>query len=251
MRWFVPIALVGLVPGCFLFKSTPSASCQEGRTVELSLPEDVKKFAGCEKASGIQIRTGATIDVSPLTDLEEITGDLSIGPTVGLDTIAFNGLLRVGGTIRVANNPSLRGLYFPRLEHAGRIEVDNNAVMSTISMPRLARIDNSMVITDNNALELITTTLLVDIGGELVVAGHPKLNLFEIPRISHMQTIRIERDPALPADIVEQLTSKADVNETPPPPIVVGTRVDAGVPVDAASDAGAAGSGAATGAGNP
>ena len=230
------LALLALLPGCFLFKSTPNPSCQEGRTVELSLPEDVKKFAGCEKATGIQIRTGATVDVAPLSDLEEITGDLSVGPTVGVESIAFNGLLRVGGTIRVANNGSLRGLYLPRLEHAGRIEVDNNAVLSTISMPRLAKVDGSVVITDNNALELITTTRLTDVGQELVVAGQPKLNLFEIPLIQHMQTIRLERVPKLPAEVVEALTSKAEVNETLPGPPVVGTTVDAGVPADAPTD---------------
>ena len=231
------LAFLALLPGCFLFKSGPSASCQEGRIVELSLPEDVKKFAGCEKATGITIRTGATIDVAPLSALEEITGDLSIGPTVGVDTVAFNGLVHVGGTIRVANNGSLRGLYFPRLEHVGRIEVDNNAVLDTISMPRLAKVDNSLVVTDNNALELITTTLLVDIGSELVVSGHPKLNLFEIPRIQHMQAVRLERVPKLPTDIVELLLSKADVNETKQPPPIVATPADAGVAVDAPMDA--------------
>ncbi|HUS30589.1 MAG TPA: hypothetical protein VMZ53_18900 [Kofleriaceae bacterium] len=237
------LALLALLPGCFLFKGKPNPSCQEGRTVELSLPEDVKKFAGCEKATGIQIRTGATVDVRPLSDLEEITGDLSIGPTVGVDSVAFNGLLRVGGTIRVANNGSLRGLYFPRLEHAGRIEVDNNAVLSTISMPRLAKVDGSMVITDNTGLELITTTLLVDVGHELVIAGQPKLNLFEIPRIQHLQTIRLEGVPKLPPEVVEALTSKAEVNETPPAPPVIAPPPDAGVSVDAGTDA--------TGAVNP
>jgi hypothetical protein len=228
------LALLALLPGCFLFKSTPNASCQEGRTVELSLPEDVKKFAGCEKATGITIRTGATIDVTPLSDLEEVTGDISIGPTVGVESVAFNGLLRVGGTIRVANNGSLRGLYLPRLEHAGRIEVDNNAVLSTISLPRLQKVDGSIVITDNNALELITTTRLTDVGQELVVAGHPKLNLFEIPLIQHLQTIRLERVPKLPAEVVEALTSKAEVNETPP--VLPAVSVDAGVSADAPTD---------------
>jgi hypothetical protein len=228
------LALLALLPGCFLFRSTPNPSCQQGRIVELSLPEDVKKFAGCEKVTGIQIRTGATIDVAPLSELEEITGDLSIGPTVGVESVAFNGLLRVGGTIRVANNGSLRGLYFPRLEHVGRIEVDNNAVLTSISMPRLARIDGSMVITDNNALELITTTRLVDVGQELVVAGHPKLNLFEIPLIRHVQTIRLERVPKLPPELVEQLTATAEVSETPP--ALPAVSVDAGVSADAPSD---------------
>jgi hypothetical protein len=206
MRW---LAILVLVPGCFLARGGESASCPEGRTVELSLPEDVTKFAGCKKASGIVIRTGATIDVTPLADLEEISGDLVVGPTVGVDSIAFNGLLEVGGTIRVANNGSLRGLFLPRLERAGRIEVDNNAVLSTISVPRLATVKGAMVITDNNALELITATLLTTLGKELVIAGHPKLNLLEMPRVSTMETIRLEANPMLPPEVVEQLRSKA------------------------------------------
>lgn len=205
------LALVALLPGCFLGHGKQRASCPEGRTVELSLPEDVTRLVGCEKVAGIVIRTGATIDVTPLADLEEITGDLSVGPTVGVDTVAFNGLLRVGGTIRVANNGSLRGLYLPRLEHAGRLEVDNNAVLSTISLPRLADVSNSLVITDNNALELVTATLLVTIGQELVIAGHPKLELLEMPRIARMETIRLESNPKLKPETVDDLTSKATV----------------------------------------
>lgn len=205
------LALLALLPGCFLGHGKQRAACPEGRTVELSLPEDVTRLAGCEKVGGIVIRTGATIDVAPLAELEEITGDLSVGPTVGVDTIAFNGLLRVGGTIRVANNGSLRGLYLPRLEHAGRIEVDNNAVLSTISLPRLADVASSLVITDNNALELVTATLLATIGHELVISGHPKLELLEMPRIARMETIRLESNPKLKAETVEALTSKATV----------------------------------------
>jgi hypothetical protein len=205
------LALLAVLPGCFLGHGKQRASCPTDRTVELSLPEDVKRLAGCEKVGGVVIRTGATVDVSPLAELEEITGDLSVGPTVGVDTVAFNGLLRVGGTIRVANNGSLRGLYLPRLEHAGRIEVDNNAVLSTISLPRLADVDSSLVITDNNALELLTATLLVTIGHELVISGHPKLELLEMPRIARMETIRLERNPKLKPETVETLTSKATV----------------------------------------
>lgn len=203
------LALLALLPGCFLFRSGERASCPRGHTVELSLPEDVTRFAGCRRASGIVIRTGATIDVMPLKELEEITGDLVIGPTVGVDTVAFNGLLRVGGAIRVANNGSLRGLFFPRLEHVGRFEVDNNAVLSSISLPRLTSVDGAMVITDNNALELVSATLLSSIGQELVIAGHPKLNLLEMSRLSHMQAIRLEANPKLPDDVSAQLRSKA------------------------------------------
>ncbi|HSD90855.1 MAG TPA: hypothetical protein VLB44_25195 [Kofleriaceae bacterium] len=251
------LALVGLLPGCFLFHHKQSASCQEGRTVDLSLPEDVKKFAGCERAAGIRIRTGAEIDVTPLSDLEEITGDLSIGPTVGVDTVAFNGLIRVGGTIRVADNGSLRGLFLPRLEKVGRIEVDNNAVLSTISLPRLATVEGSLVITDNTSLEMLTTTMLTDIGQELVISGHPKLELLEMPRIAHMQTIRLESNPRLPPNAVEALTSKADVDQTaapnlgPPPAKDAGSGAGSAAPGGAGAVApSAGGSGAGSGAGS-
>jgi hypothetical protein len=224
--------------GCSAFHHGKSGSCQEGRLVELSLPEDVAAFAGCERATGIRIRTGATIDVSPLTDLEEITGDLTIGPTVGVDSVAFNGLVRVGGTIHVSSNGSLRGLFLPRLEQAGRIEVENNAVLSTISMPRLATVSGSLVITDNNVLELVTTTSLTTIGHELVIADQPMLNLLEMPRIAHMEALRLERDPLIPQDVVALITSKADVKTTlpPPPPSPTDAGVD-GVLGDASTDA--------------
>lgn len=232
------LVLLALLPGCFLFGKKHNASCPSG-TVELSLPEDVTKLVGCEKVAGIVIRTGATIDVAPLADLEEIRGDLTVGPTVGVDTIAFNGLMRVGGTIRVASNGSLRGLYLPRLEHAGRIEVDNNAVLSTISMPRLADVASSLVITDNNALELVTATLLVTIGHELVISGHPKLELLEMPRIARMESIRLERVPKLKPETVENLTSKAEIA---PPQVAPPPATPQAPPPDAAVDAGSASS---------
>jgi hypothetical protein len=202
--------LVAALAGCFSTRGGgESRHCPEGQVVDLGLQEDVVKFAGCKKAGGILIRTGATVDVTPLADLEEISGDLVVGPTVGVDTIAFNGLLRVGGTIRIANNGSLRGLFLPRLEQAGRVEVDNNAVLSTISVPRLATVQGAMVITDNNALELVSASMLSTIGQELVIAGQPKLVLLEMQRIAHMATIRLEANPKLPPEVVEHLRGAA------------------------------------------
>ena len=209
------LVLLALLPGCFLFRSSQPASCPKGRVVDLGLQEEVAKFAGCTSAAGVTIRTGATIDVSPLHELEEISGDLSIGPTVGVDTLAFNGLLRVGGTIRVVSNGSLRGLFLPRLEHVGRLEVDGNVVLTTISMPRLVDVTGSVVVTDNNGLELLSASTLTQIGGELVIVGHPKLNLLELPRLVRMQTMRVEGNPAIPADVVETLRNKATLSVGP------------------------------------
>jgi len=208
------LALALPLGGCGLFRSSQPASCPKG-IVHLGLQEEVEKFAGCTTAAGVTIRTGATIEVTPLHELEEIAGDLSIGPTVGVDTVALNGLLRVGGTIRVVSNGSLRGLFLPRLEHVGRIEVDGNVVLSTISMPRLVDVSGSLVVTDNNGLELLSASTLQSIGGELVIVGHPKLNLLELPRLAKMQTMRVEGNPAIPADVVEELRNKASLSVGP------------------------------------
>jgi hypothetical protein len=209
------LALLACLPGCFLFRSGDPASCPQGKVVELGLQEEVAHFAGCTKAAGLTIRTGATIDVTPLNQLEEITGDLSIGPTVGLDSVALNGLVRVSGTSRVVSNGSLRGLFLPRLEHAGRVEVENNVVLSTISMPRLIDVQGSLVVTDNHALELLSATTLTTIGSELVIVNHPKLNLVELPKLSHMETMRVEDNPQMPAELLETLRNKATLAAGP------------------------------------
>ena len=206
------LLLVVVLPGCFLFGSKDNPSCPKDRAAELGLQEDVAKLAGCTQVASVIIRTGATIDVTPLRELEEITGDLSIGPTVGVDEVSFNGLLKVGGTIRVANNGSLRGLFLPRIEQAGRIEVDNNAVLTSISMPRLVSVKGALVITDNGNLELISAQLLQTVGKELVIAGHPKLNLVEMSRISSVEAIRLEANPKLPPELVEKLTSVSSIS---------------------------------------
>ncbi len=211
-------AVLLLAAGCFSSRGGGEGPhCPTDRSVELGLQEEVKKLAGCTTVAGIVIRTGATIDVSPLKELEEITGDLTIGPTIGLDEVAFNGLLRVGGTIRVANNSSLRGLFFPRVERIGRIEVENNAVLSSISMPRLTAVDGAMVIADNGRLELVSAPLLATVGKELVISGHTKLSLVEMASLTTVEATRIEGNPKLSADVVERLTSKSTLHQPPSP----------------------------------
>jgi hypothetical protein len=201
--------LVLALPGCFLFRTDAPASCPQDRVVRLGLQEEVVKVAGCTALLGVEIRTGATVDVTPMRELESIEGDLSIGPTVGVDTLAFNGLLRVGGTIRVVSNGSLRGLFLPRLESAGRIEVENNVVLTTISVPRLHTVKQSIVISNNHGLELLSAGALSNVGGELVIVDHPKLNLVELPRVGQLQAVRLDNNPKLPQELADKLRAGA------------------------------------------
>jgi hypothetical protein len=151
--------------------------------VELGLQEDITAVATCGRAAGVRSRTGAELDLSAWTALREISGDLEIGPTVAIDTVVLDGLVTVGGAIRVANNGSLRGLYFAGLESVGRLEIANNPVLETVSAPRLGSVESELVIADNNALATVLVPSL---------SGGP---------VKH----RIERNPNLPAEVLEQL----------------------------------------------
>jgi hypothetical protein len=219
MKRALVLALVlALLPACFSSRGgDTSASCPTDRSVELGLQEDVHKVAGCPLLQGIVVRTGAPIDLSPLKELEEISGDLTIGPTVGLDGAAFNELLRVGGTIRVASNNSLRGLFFPRVESIGRMEVESNVVLTTVSMPRVQTVRGALVIADNSSLELISAPLLQTVGKELVIAGHGQLNLVELGQLARAEAVRVEGNPKLAPEVVEQLTSKSSLHQPPTP----------------------------------
>jgi hypothetical protein len=195
--------------GCFLFRTDDAERCQPGRTVVLGTQDEVTAFAGCKHASGLTIRTGATIDLSPLRELEAITGDLVIGPTVGIDEAALNGLITVGGAVRVAKNPSLHGLFLPRLVEAGRVAIDGNHALTTIALPRIASVKGTLIITDSPALELLTADQLVTIGHELVILDAPKLALVQLSRLVSVEAVRVERDPKLAVELVAQWKQKA------------------------------------------
>jgi hypothetical protein len=192
--------------GCFLFAR--KGSCPTDRVVTLATQDDVAAFAGCRRAVGLSIRTGATIDVSPLGELDEITGDLAIGPTVGVETITLR-VRRVGGSVRATGNTSLFGLFLPLLEHAGRIDVDANARLATLSAPRLVDVTESLVVTDNHALALVDLPALIAVGNELVIAGDPALELVDAPRFARASAVRIDGDPKLAPAAIDRLRRAA------------------------------------------
>ncbi len=205
------ILLLLALPGCFLFRNGDAERCQEGRIVVLDSQDAVAHFAGCPVATGLVVRTGASVDLAPLRQLEEIKGDLVVGPTVGIEEVGLNRLRTIGGAIRVSKNPSLRGLFLPRLEDAGRIFVEDNVSLTTIALPRITAIHGAMVISDNRSLELIAAGELATIGHELVLIDLPKLALAELGKLVSAEAVRIERDPKLPPELVTQIREKAAI----------------------------------------
>ena len=195
--------------GCFLHPDAP-ASCPGDRIVVLASQSDVRAFATCTRARGVVIRTGATVDVSPL-QLETISGDLVVGPTVGTEAISLTELREVGGAISVAGNGSLKGLFLPRLERAGRIVVEGNVSLMSIALPRLEHLAGGLAVSDNHDLEVLDANALVEVGGDLVIANQPELTVVELGSLRSVAAIRIERVPKLPAELADTLRTHAVV----------------------------------------
>jgi hypothetical protein len=183
-----------------------SPTCPIDRTVVLASQADLARFATCTTARAVTIRSGARLDTSALRALTTITGDLTIGPTVGVEDITLGELRVVEGAIHVVGNSLMQGLFLPRLERAGRIEIDGNVAVTTISLPQLAAVRGAVRITDNASLELVDLPNLAAIDHELVVAGDPKLALVEAAQLQSAASVQIDA-PLLPPDVAGRLCS--------------------------------------------
>jgi hypothetical protein len=203
------VALGVALAACGATVATPVASsCPVDRVVVLASQADLVRFAGCTTARGVTIRSGAALEISKLHALTTITGDLVIGPTVAISEITFGDLRAVDGAIHVISNGLLQGLYFPELERAGRIEIDGNVAITTVSLPKLAAVRGALRITDNASLELVDIPRLAAIDQELVLTGDPKLALVEAAALHTAATVQLEL-LALPPDVAAQLRAAA------------------------------------------
>jgi hypothetical protein len=178
--------------------------CPADRAVVVAGPADLARLASCATLGGLTVRTGAALDVSQLRALTAITGDLVIGPTVAIEDVHLGPLRTVGGAIRVVGNGLLRGLYLPRLERAGGIDIDGNAAVTTISLPHLQVVHGALRITGNAEFELLDIAALASIDRELVIAGAPGLTLVEAAQLQHAAAVRIDA-PSLPPDVADRL----------------------------------------------
>jgi hypothetical protein len=187
--------------------SAPARCAAEGsseRPVVLASQAQVLRLAGCTALPGVVIRTGAALDLSVLRALITITGDLAVGPTVGLEEITFPALRTIGGALRIHDNGLVRGAFFPALAQAGSISIDHNVVLITASLPRLNRV-GTLSITDGPSLELIDIAQLSSIDGALVLASLPKLTLVESAALQRTGSVRIDNAPELPEPVAARL----------------------------------------------
>jgi hypothetical protein len=185
-----------------------SPSCPTDRGVVLTSQADVERFATCTTAPGVTIRSGGKLNTSALRALATISGDLVIGPTVGVEEVTLGELRVVEGAVHVVGNGLMQGLFLPHLERAGQIEIDGNVAVTTISLPQLAAVTGAIHITDNASLELLDVPRLAVIGQALVLSGVPSLTLVEAAQLQRAAAIRIDA-PQLPTDVADRLRAAA------------------------------------------
>ena len=186
--------------GCHAVAPAPP-SCD--RDVRIASQDDVAAVASCTSVRALTVKTGARIQLAGL-HVESIAGDLRVGPTVSMDELSLPALRSVGGTVRVSANGSLHGVFLPKLERAGRIDVMGNVELATLSLPRLAE-TGALSITDCEELEVVDATSLVAVGGETVFDRVPKLAVVDAPHLARIRSLHIDAAPKLPSELVDRL----------------------------------------------
>ena len=177
------------------------ARCGDAEDALIASQADVARLSRCTSLHTLTIRSGGSLDLAKLP-LVQLTGDLKIGPTVGLEDVALS-LREVRGAIHVVGNGLMQGLFLRKLERAGAITVDGNAALTTIGLPALATA-GALRVTDNASLELLDLAALTRLDGELIVTGAPRLNLLDAP-VLHAAA-RVELDaPSVPAETAAAL----------------------------------------------
>ncbi len=203
-----PALTAALLAACAVPRAAGAPPCPTELTVTINGQDDVDRLAGCVRVSGLVIRSGAPIGLAPLRALEVVTGDLVVGPTLALEELTLLELVEVRGSIRVRGNHALRGLFLPRLERAGRVEVEASPALVTISLPRLGATTGSLVVAGNPSLEIMDLSALVSVGHDLVVTANPRLMLIEAGRLAAVQAVRIDDNRALPAEQIDALRAR-------------------------------------------
>ena len=129
-------------------------------------------------------------DLSPLTAITEITGNVLVQNNSGLPNLmGLNQLQTIGGYFKVSSNATLTSLGdFPTLQSiGGDFEVSNNALTSLGDFPTLQSIGGRFVVFNNALTSLGDFPTLQSIGGRFVVSSNVALP--SLGDFSTLQTI--------------------------------------------------------------
>jgi hypothetical protein len=164
---------------------------------------EVAALSGCRTVGGdVVIRGAGELDLSGLR-VEEIDGDLTIGPTFALDVVSVEGVRWVGGTVSVVSNAAATGIYLAALEEAGNVEVASNLTAQGVTLSGLHVVRGDLAVERNPALENLHLGSLEEVGGTLSIADNDLLEIVEIDEV-RAGAVRVS-GKALPSDLVVRL----------------------------------------------
>ncbi len=167
-------SLLSLALGLAACKSGGAAApvvCPVAGPVAIRDPEDVAALAGCARVPGLEVRTAMTVDLTSLTGLTSIDGDLVIGPTLAITTLSLPAVTEVTGQVRIGGNGDLTGLFLPALTEAGAVDISDDPSLVSLSAPALTAIHGPLTLVRLPALEVIDTSNLHAVGGALTLTG--------------------------------------------------------------------------------
>ena len=187
------------------------ADC-ERPLIEIRNQDDVHRISECMVITGsIVLSTGVDVSLRPLAGLERIDGDLRVGPTLALTAVeGMRALTTVGGSVEIDGNALLTTVSLTALRSVGGgITIHRNASLSSLASEMLAIVEGSVVIARNADLFLISLSALERVGGDFEVSGNGRLELFDAPALAEVgETLVIERNRALDQKLVEALIQR-------------------------------------------
>jgi hypothetical protein len=195
-------------------RSRSPSPCHSPGGARISDAADLSASLSCARLSALVVRTGAMLSIAGFDRLEEIDGDLVIGPTVAVDIVEMRKLVRIGGRLRISGNSSLTGVFLPRLRAAGRVEIEYNAGLSTVSMPALTEVGQRVAVTNNPDLEALSMNAL-ERAGELVLSSLPKLGVLQLDGLRSVGAWGVSELPALAAEEFADLRERVVVSASP------------------------------------
>jgi hypothetical protein len=105
-----------------------------------------------------------------------VTGNLIVNSQLLTGLPGLESLTRVDGEVRLLFNDDLASLQgLANLAHAGGVVVEDNNSLTTLALPKLTQIDETLRIANNASLTTFSLPMLATIGGALVVEENPVL----------------------------------------------------------------------------
>ncbi|MEZ4401919.1 MAG: hypothetical protein R3B06_17955 [Kofleriaceae bacterium] len=164
--------------------------------VVVAAQAQVDALAGCASLAALHVRSAAPLDLTPLGGLVEVTGDLTIGPTLAITSVGLPALRRVGGTFRLDSGGLVSGVFAPQLTAVGGLTMRDAPALTTVSVPALTTVAGDVRLERVPALEHVDALALTTVVGDLVVIA-PALSswLGLAPQVGGVTTVQAPVGP--------------------------------------------------------